>query len=503
MKYRRLITLILIFTILINFTFQTKSYSVAVPIAVAYGLPVAEKLIAFLIVSLAVGVTYETLDDAKDAFDKWLSELPEYEPPNNQGGSGNGWKDSLKELLKIGIVAGVVNDLWSKIKDFYTGLGAKEGENTIIGEIKFADYLISDNGTKYYKVTDGSVVYPEYVDKQYKVSNGNYYIYRYYKFHFYKSDNKVYVEYEALADKYDKNDKYLESRKYEATDECYNLNENFYGISGLGYVIDTNPYSPYNQGKHIFKYVEDGNVPDNGSITGTPYYVDPNSPIITGNNPFDEPEWYQPDIISIVPTTKRINSQGIEETIYEGTEDDMIDDIIENITFEDIINSQKREPYTYKEEGTSIVIETGHESEVPYPETEPEPEPDTQTGLGKIISLLKQIINWLSNIYNNISELPQKIGNLFFNPDNIESIDFSPITNVSISNKFPFSIPWDLKRAIEKLSSEGKPPKWEIPIVTETITIDMAEFEHLANIMRIFNTLIFIVALIILTRRLI
>lgn len=105
------------------------------------------------------------------------------------------------------------------------------------------------------------------------------------------------------------------------------------------------------------------------------------------------------------------------------------------------------------------------------------------------------IINWLSRIFNKIpneevdSEVPQ--------------IDFSPITNISISDKFPFSIPWDLRDSVEMLASEGKAPKWDVPIVTETITIDMAEFEQIASIMRVFNTLLFIVALIMLTRRLI
>lgn len=474
----------------------------AIPLAVKYGMPVAEKLIAFLLTCLATGITYKTIDDAEKAFYDWLNSLPEYEPPPDDGGGGNGWRDSIKQFLKIGTVSVAIYNLFDRIKEYYTGLGAEEGEN-IIETIQFAKSFISDNGKKYYKVTDGSVVYPSFVNKKYEI-RGGYYIYRYIRFYFYKEGNDVYVEYLRVYDKYNNYDSYIGTYQDRGTGKCFYVNPKEYGFSGLGYGIDISPQSTHDDPVFRFKYEEDASlVPDGGGIFEVPYYVESDAAILTGENPFESPEFHQPNILDIVPTKTVVNPQGIKQTIYEGDLDDLVNDIINNITFEDIMNSNKRKPYNFIQDAESTIIQTGEETEAPYPDTGPEQETDTLTGLGKIISFLKQIINWLSNIYNNISEIPKKIGNLFFNPDNIESIDFSPITNITISNKFPFSIPWDIKRAVGMLSSEGKPPKWEIPIVTEVITIDMAEFEHLANIMRIFNTLIFIVILIILTRRVI
>ncbi len=114
----------------------------------------------------------------------------------------------------------------------------------------------------------------------------------------------------------------------------------------------------------------------------------------------------------------------------------------------------------------------------------------------------------LSGILDAILSIPQKIIDLlrdllsfFFTvPDDV-SLDFSPLSDLSLTNKFPFSLPWDLKNSFNMLTAPPVPPRWEIPILTETLVIDFAQFENLALISRSFLSIIFVVVLIILTRR--
>lgn len=462
----KVLTLILILTIMFNFTMQPKityaTSAAAVPLAVKYGLPVAEKLIAFLLTCLAAGITYKTLDEAEKAFYNWLDSLPEYEPPQDNGGGGNGWRDSIKQFFKVGAITGAIYGLFNKIMEFYVGIGAKEGENVIEG-IEFTDSFVSSEGYIYYKVTDGSIVYPSFVNEKYYLSGGGYRIYRYLRFHFYKSGSDVFVDVLSYADEYDRKGKYVGSPIYRTTSRCFNLGSNF-GLTGLGYSIDMTPPPTENQQIHIFKYEEDSSVvPDNGGFVEIPYYVKPDSAVLTDRNPFEEPEWYQPNILDIVPTTTIIDSQGIKKTIYEGTIDDLVNDIINNITFEDIQNSKKREPYTFIQEGTSTVIQTGEESDVPYPSPETGPIDDTAQYQGKVVGLLQSIINWLKHI----ADIPNK---LFEIPDNLD-LDFSAFEGADLREKFPWCIPFDLKDSFSAFAQQARNPSFDIDLDTQYFSI--------------------------------
>lgn len=115
----------------------------------------------------------------------------------------------------------------------------------------------------------------------------------------------------------------------------------------------------------------------------------------------------------------------------------------------------------------------------------------------------------LTEIGNDIKQLPEKIINpikSLFIPDKINTIDFSPL-NVPVTKKFPFSIPFDLARMFENLSSGGEAPKWDINLVfmdySETLTIDLARFEKWAEITRFFVFIGFNIGLILVTRNLI
>lgn len=74
---------------------------------------------------------------------------------------------------------------------------------------------------------------------------------------------------------------------------------------------------------------------------------------------------------------------------------------------------------------------------------------------------------------------------------------------------FPFCIPFDLIDLIGVLDAEPAAPRWEIPIkaplygIDYTFVLDMSDFEQLAVIFRTFETALFILGLILLSRGLI
>lgn len=80
-----------------------------------------------------------------------------------------------------------------------------------------------------------------------------------------------------------------------------------------------------------------------------------------------------------------------------------------------------------------------------------------------------------------------------------------------LTTVFPFCIPFDLIRAFKVLSVEGEAPVYEIPLqidyksihVDEHWSIDMSDFSSVIQILRVMETLGFIVGLILVTRKLI
>jgi hypothetical protein len=73
----------------------------------------------------------------------------------------------------------------------------------------------------------------------------------------------------------------------------------------------------------------------------------------------------------------------------------------------------------------------------------------------------------------------------------------------AITRKFPFSIPWDLYNSITILASPGEAPKWVFPFGKESITVDMLPYNGVAAVARWGISLLFLIALIILTSRVI
>lgn len=80
-----------------------------------------------------------------------------------------------------------------------------------------------------------------------------------------------------------------------------------------------------------------------------------------------------------------------------------------------------------------------------------------------------------------------------------------------LTTVFPFCIPFDLIRAFKVLSAEGEAPVYKMPLkidyksihVSEAWQIDMSDFASVIQILRVMETLGFIVGLILVTRKLI
>lgn len=77
-----------------------------------------------------------------------------------------------------------------------------------------------------------------------------------------------------------------------------------------------------------------------------------------------------------------------------------------------------------------------------------------------------------------------------------ENIDFSPFTNIDLSNKFPFCLPSDFLNIFKSLKSQGKAPVFTFKLFSESIVLDFSSFEQLAKVIRYFSLLFFILFLL-------
>ncbi len=459
MKYKKITILILVFTLILNFIFVPKKVE-ASAIALAGG----KAIFLFLLGALGITVATQTdLEGLYGAFD-WDSMItskhinigdynkPPDEPPN--------YNKLLKAIIAGGTAVAIgFSGLLDDIKEWLQGLDATEGENSILEE----DWEM--DGTAY-KLGLGEIY------KQYWSAEG---ITRRVEYRIEFINNKYWLLYSRFNA--DTNASLGSGTCQEVVDGLIANNDNI-----------NDPYIEFKidlaNEHNIEKYIT--------------YNITHNSTVITNIPPTTIP---QPDI-SVVPGIQEvITPEGQKKYIYPGTMDDLLDDLKQNISWQDLLGSINSSiSYTATETQQGVEIDFGTSTETPYPDIDTEPIEDVSQFQGENIGLLKSIVNWLSNIRNEIVNLGDKIDNKF-EEEEPKEIDFSPITEISLTDKFPFSLPWDLRDSISLLASEGEAPIWEIPLVTETITIDMSEFEVIASIARVFNTLLFIIGLIILTRR--
>ena len=137
-------------------------------------------------------------------------------------------------------------------------------------------------------------------------------------------------------------------------------------------------------------------------------------------------------------------------------------------------------------------------------EEEDEEEPKTIIGwLKKINKNLKDILTQVKQIkWLSVADL---IDDIIFNVLEIKQ-DFEPLVQ-TMSEKFPFSLPWDTVLIFSLLADSPETPYYEIPFVipsagiNEVLIVDLARFEKLSKISRFLLTLTFLMMLFALTRK--
>lgn len=365
---------------------------------------------------------------------------PQGEPPD--------YDKILKAIIEGGGTlalgfSGVLGD----IKEWFQGLGATEGENNILDEDVFhfngynVHFIINEYGLGL-RVNDGLVTIRASYNYEYTERIG------------------------SILNVVDDGDKFIVSVKYK----LFERNDWTYA-------------NWYYKKSSIVTPVEEPITSNSINYNVRPGYI------TNGIPPTYIP---QPDISDIPGIQETITPEGEKKYIYPGTMNDLYQDMKPNLTFDnlsDSINSTPK-PYTLTETESGVEINTETGTIVaPFPDIEVEPETDTLTGLGKIVALLKSIINW-------ISQIPNMIGKLFIPT---EELDFKPIENIAILEKWPFSIPYDIKQVFENLSIEGQAPIWEFPILEEEIIIDFNEFNQVASLVRILLSILFLLAISVLT----
>ena len=164
--------------------------------------------------------------------------------------------------------------------------------------------------------------------------------------------------------------------------------------------------------------------------------------------------------------------------------------------------------------GNPVLDGVGNPVYEPVPQAWPNTDADTQNppwelapdiegvtdGIERTGNILENIKSGINNIGSWILGIPALIASLFTLPTDV-SIDFDGFSNITLFDKFPFSLPWDLQRVITSFQAEPEAPKWELPIFSETITVDFTQFTEWANIVKIFLSIIYMVGLIIITKR--
>lgn len=114
----------------------------------------------------------------------------------------------------------------------------------------------------------------------------------------------------------------------------------------------------------------------------------------------------------------------------------------------------------------------------------------------------------LTNIAELLQSLVNAITNIFIPPmDDLVPLDLSPLY-FGITDKFPFSVPFDLIKTFQNMSDSSKAPRFEVKFPEKyfgsyTFVIDFEQFNDFVLILRYFLLLSFIIFLILQTRNII
>lgn len=370
---------------------RSHAIAVAGSLAALYGMSLGTKLLAFVLCCAAAGITYKTVLEAKRMFDKYMSyDWGNYDPENTPPDDPKSDKD-WKSIIK-GLLAGVVSlGFMNNIKSFFQSLGSDVGDNQV-GET----FSGSVNGITYSYYMQPSQAANRYGYRWWFSVNGS----PYYEGHGYRAIGGVsHLEMTDIT--------FVVSGTDVVIDYSYTAYPNQYPIDYLSFVLT------------IPDVVVPG-VPNNYDYSIPSYHVQPYSPVVTNTTPSMT---MSPDLVSILPLEEVIAPDGKVYYMYSGTQDDLIDDLVNNVTFDDLVTSVEIQEqtgirtYDITETPTGLVIypeiEDNEEPlELPYPDIDIVPIEDVPEYQGQSIGLLQNIINWIVKLINTVIALPSKFVNL-------------------------------------------------------------------------------------------
>lgn len=441
---KRILIFIMIFTIIFNFISYDNAYASTLSLGDIYGTELGSEMLAFLLASLAVGVTYKSLAEAEQLFK--TSELINWDEilgsaPDPPPGGGHNPNKKLITALLLGVPGGAfLSSIFGDLISWFQGIGATEGENVynsgygVIRDMTYHAYTyvrIENNNSRWnlYISINGSDYQSVYGGTTYNSNNLAEFI----------SWEIVDFTNISQANKTCKVVFNAEVKMPNGNIESYEAQKSYANIT-FGNDNQQIPTAPIN------------------------YHVHNNSSVITNIQPTILP---QPDIFKLPGIETITTSDGQEKVIYPGDFEDLVDEIVNNTTFDDVKNIiPGSNPYIVTETQQGLNINTGVES--PYPDINTDPIEDTATYQGITIGLLQSIINWLSLIRNDISSLPEK---LFEVPQDL-SLNFDNLKLNGFQDRFPFSIPWDIASAIGVFSSSPTEPDLTIDMDTNYFSLN-------------------------------
>lgn len=138
--------------------------------------------------------------------------------------------------------------------------------------------------------------------------------------------------------------------------------------------------------------------------------------------------------------------------------------------------------------------------------------PETLTGIDEKIGNLTdvfssegELLSYLESIEANTKAIADSIA---AEQEISADKDFDIDTPDIITDKFPFSLPFDIHRTFTLLAADPEAPKFTFPIEMEgvfsyKIVVDLSEYEWIASVVRWFLFIIFVIGLILATNKLI
>ena len=186
------------------------------------------------------------------------------------------------------------------------------------------------------------------------------------------------------------------------------------------------------------------------------------------------------------PTLGLSVSEGIAQKhgdtmVYNGDVEALINDLAEAGVLEGVLEWQ---------------LGKTREAFIPLPTIIPEVNTETNTITWPATDVINPSIPDVQN-----PDIPIVWQDLF--KSGTKTIDFTPFMEIGFADRFPFCVPFDLVKSIETLKAPPKAPRWVANIKGVDLVIDLSQFEHLAAIVRWFMLLIYIVVLIMISRRMI